>query len=355
MKQKIVLVILLSFFYFHQLFATDEYAGNALLLLLGSNTTAKEFKPVKEFWLLDKNFENNVEGIKLSVNTITDKVESVLIAGESWQVNGTTFSKCRSALPYGILLTDGPVALTTKLDEGQKLLGRNTLKFSKDKITIEVSFTDANLVTINAIKFFKEVPVISEEEKITEEKKISYSKIKNQEKYRQLEKSTFLDVTPTQTVSDTSTIAPFKKAILDVFKSYNESNFYSIKSDVKSSANFWNYQFTYSTKLKIPGEKFNMLYSFPFYQSPLDFVSIIKEADAVDQTFVSSYKAFEKKLMENFPAADGWVSSCIVNKESKALSDLQFNNDKYGSIVLDYSKNPKGKHILYLRFLLYSN
>ncbi len=355
MSPKFALVVFFFTFLFFKAFSADEYIGNNLLLLLGFNTATKEFKPIKEFWLLDKKFENNYGGIKLSVNTITDKVESILIAGENYQVNGTKFLKCSSALPYGILLSDDTAALKAKLGDGQKLLGRNSMKFYKDKIAIEVSFTNAKLETIGSIKFFTETKAVPVDVKVAEQKKTSYAKIKNQEKYRQLEKSTFLEVPAEEVENSSSNINPFKKAILDVFKSYHESNFFSIKSGVKSSANFWNYQFTYSTKLKIPGEKFNMLYSFPFYQSPLDFVSVIKEADAVDQSFVSSYKAFEKKLMENFPPADGWVSSCIANKESKALSDLEFTNDKYGSIVLDYSKNPKGKHILYLRFLLYSN
>ncbi len=146
----------------------------------------------------------------------------------------------------------------------------------------------------------------------------------------------------------------FKKALMNVFIAYKESNFYSIKSSPRTYNNFWNYQYTYATKLKIPGEKFNMLYSFPFIGSPLDFVSVIKEADAYDASFATTYKDFEKKLMQSFPASEGWVSSCIPNKESKTLSDLEFNHDSYGSVVLDYSRNPKGRHILYLRFLLYS-
>ena len=146
---------------------------------------------------------------------------------------------------------------------------------------------------------------------------------------------------------------PFKKAILDVFNSFKESNFYSIKGNFLERKNFWNYQFTYSTKIKIPGEKFNMLYSFPFSNSPLDFVSVLKESDAYDNSFVTLYHSFEKKLLETFPANEGWAASCIPNKESKTLSDLELRNDKYGGVVLDFSKNPKGRYILYLRFLLY--
>lgn len=183
MKPKFILVIFLFTFLFTFLFykviAADEYVGNSLLLLLGFNTTAKEFKPIKEFWLLDKNFENEFGGIKLSVNSITDNVESILIAGENYQVNGTKFLKCSSVLPFGILLSDDTAALKAKLGEGQKLLGRNTMKFYQDKIAIEVSFTDAKLKMINTIKFFNEVKTMPVEVKVTEQKKTSYTKIKN--------------------------------------------------------------------------------------------------------------------------------------------------------------------------------
>ncbi len=147
----------------------------------------------------------------------------------------------------------------------------------------------------------------------------------------------------------------FKRAIMDVFFSYRQSAFSSIKTGNRSSGNFWNYKYTYATKLKIPGEKFNMLYSFPFPTSQLDFVSVLVEGDSYDANFTTVYKQMEKRLMENFPSSEGWVTSCLPNKESGLLSDLEVKNEKYGSIVLDYSKSPKGRHVLYLRFLLYSN
>lgn len=181
---------------------------------------------------------------------------------------------------------------------------------------------------------------------------------KNEEFKRNVEKSVFesstAPVKSTAATTANSSISTFKKAILDVFKSYKESAFSSIKGSSRNSSNFWNYKYTYSTKLKIPGEQFNMLYSFPFPNSTLDFVSILHEGESFDATFKTMYKDFEKKLMENFPVSEGWTSSCIINKESSAFSDLEFKNDKYGAIVLDYSKSPKGRHVLYLRFLLYN-
>ncbi len=181
---------------------------------------------------------------------------------------------------------------------------------------------------------------------------------KNEEFKRNVEKSVFESTTtPVKTAATTtanSSTSTFKKAILDVFKSYKESAFSSIKGGNRSNSNFWNYKYTYSTKLKIPGEEFNMLYSFPFPTSTLDFVSVLHEGESFDATFKTMYKDFEKKLMENFPASEGWTSSCIINKESSTFSDLEFKNDKYGAIVLDYCKSPKGRHVLYLRFLLYN-
>ncbi|MFN8286750.1 MAG: hypothetical protein U0V74_08365 [Chitinophagales bacterium] len=187
----------------------------------------------------------------------------------------------------------------------------------------------------------------------------SGNKTRNEDVKRSVEKSVFETTAPvsakTTTVTTTTVnVSTFKRAILDVFKSYKESAFSSIKGSDRGAGNFWNYKYTYSTKLKIPGEKFNMLYSFPFQTSALDFVSILHEGDSFDESFKTMYKDFEKKLMENFPASEGWTSSCIINKESASFSDLEFKNDKYGAVVLDYSKSPKGRHVLYLRFLLYN-
>ena len=335
-------------------FATIDYTGDNLLLLLATSTTSKEFKTIKEFWLLDKNLQNEYGGIKLSANSITGKIESVLITGENFQLSGTKFLKCSSPLPFNILLSDDTSALRIKLGDAQKLIGRNTMKYYVSDIAIEIAYTDLRNGKISSVKFYKEIKPTPKPVVVGQATSNSAVKIKLEERRIALEQKTFI---PSEVKAEKveSVSSPFKKALLNVFKSYKESNFYSIKNGLRNSNNFWNYQFTYTTKLKIPGEKFNMLYSFPFTTSPLDFVSVIKEGDNYDASFLATYKELEKKLMQNFPDSEGWTSACIPNKESKALSDLEFSNDKYGSIILDYSVTPKGKHILYLRFLLYSN
>ena len=353
LRSRYCLLLLSSIFLLSAGFTAVDYTGDNLLLLLGTNSTGKEFKAIKDFWLLDKNMQNEYGGIKLTLNS-AKKVQSILIAGENFQQSGAKFTKCTSSLPYHILLSDDTATLNRKLSNGQKIIGRSAIKYYEGDVAVEVSYTDLKSGKISCIKFYNELKPSPVKIIVAEEKKEPTAQAKLQDKRNQLEQKVFATPQVKAEIRDAS-ISAFKQALLDVFKSYKESNFYSIKNGLRSGGNFWKYQYTYSTKLKIPGEKFNMLYCFPFQNSPLDFVSVIKEADAYDASFLSSYKEWEKKLMKEFPESESWKASCIANKESKTLSDLEFSNDKYGSVVLDYSKSPKGRHILYLRFPLYSN
>ncbi len=137
-------------------FTTPDYTGKNLLLLLGTNSSTKEFKVLKNLWLLDKNYESTQTGIKFFINSTTGKVESILVAGENYYSGGNRFKKCSAALPYGISLNDNATALQKKLGDSQKLMGRNTLKFYKENTALEVSFTDLETGKISSIKFYKE-------------------------------------------------------------------------------------------------------------------------------------------------------------------------------------------------------
>jgi hypothetical protein len=161
---------------------------------------------------------------------------------------------------------------------------------------------------------------------------------------------------PTDSVknrADSAEVSPFKKAILEVLKSFRESGYWDVRMAERTGSNFWGYKFTYTTRLKIPGEKFNMLYCFPFVYSKPDFVSVLKESNGYDSSFETVYHQFEKKLLKDFTPAEGWTSSCIVNVGQEKLPDLEFHHDYLGSVVLDYSRSAQGKYILYLRFLWY--
>ena len=100
--------------------AAIEYDGNNLLSVLGQSSTAPTFKEFKDFWLLDKNHENYARGIKVYFNPISDKVESIIIAGDNLDEGGVKFKKCTAKLPFGINLDDDTTQLTAKLGQGEK-------------------------------------------------------------------------------------------------------------------------------------------------------------------------------------------------------------------------------------------
>lgn len=352
--KKLITVVLAGLFLSLSASNPLDYTGNNLLLLLGADPTTKDFKQVKEFWLLDKSLQNELGGLKLNVNSVTGKIQSILIAGNNFETNGVKYLAYSSPLPFNIQLDDDTAILSSKLGYGTKLLGRNTMKYYSGDFAIEVTYPDLKSNKISFIKFYNETKPVVKALPAEEQKAIT-NKDKFQQRRNMLEDKTFIsEAVPSPTLEETIE-SPLKKAVMDVFTAYKESKFFTIKKDLRNNNNFWNYNYTYTTTVKIPGEKFNMLYSFPFVNSPLDFVSVLRESDAVDASFQGTYKDFEKKLMQNFPSSEGWVASCKPNKESKTLSDLEFTNDKYGSVILDYSKNPKGRHILYLRFLLFSD
>jgi len=337
------IIILLLFSSFTAL----DYTAENLLPIIGMSVSSEEFKAVKDFWLLDKNMESNYGGIKFIVNSSTGKVQSVLVAGENFQLKATKFFKCSSPLPFAITINDDVATLKSKLGEPENIAGKNTVKFYRDGFVVEVLFNGS--AKVSSIKFYKGIkpaPVVVSKPVVVKTAPAVAAK-------PTIETKTIASKAVNETKTE-PVVSSFKKAVMNVFAAYKESNFNSIKSNSRNARNFWNYEYTYSTNLKIPGEKFNMLYSFPFTTSPLDFVSVIKEADAYDGSFQTTYKQFEKQLLQSFTAGEGWTASCIPNKESKTLSDLEFTNERYGSVILDYCKSPKGKHILYLRFLLYS-
>ncbi|MES2622748.1 MAG: hypothetical protein V4615_18010 [Bacteroidota bacterium] len=332
----------------------DTVSHDHILVGLGMKVDSKEFKEFKQYWDIDRSFENPAEGIKLYVNSITGKVEGVLIADDREQ-SKARLERLTSILPFGISFDDDTASLFKNLGYGQKIIGKNAFKFYQDELAIEVLFSDWKNEKIASINFFNEskrfaLPTNS----VEEVKKESAASVKMKEGLKHFDQMP-VPSAKAEKMDTASNFSDFKQAILNVFKSYDESSFCSIKTDTRGVRNFWNYRYTYSTKLKIPGEKFNMLYCFPFVSSPLDFVSVIKESDSYDKSIETAYKNFEKKLTENFTEKDGWIATCIPNKESRTVTDLEFRNDKYGAIILDYSKNPNGRHVVYLRFLLFSS
>ena len=343
-----MLSILGLFFLGH---ATD-YNGNNLVAVLGATKTSEEFKDFVSYWKLDKKYENDSLGIKAYVNEATGKLESILLAGTNVVLSSKKFAKYSGQLPFGLSLEDDSTVLVGKLGESQKTTAKRTLKFTQQHIVIEAGFADSCMGNIASIRFSLE----GKKNNISPTATVSVADSANKPK---ADIKAWQPDRPTKTLPATKsgekdeTATGFKKAILSVFGAWFDAGFWSVRAGERKAGNFWNYKYTYNTTLKIPGELYNMLYCFPFISSEPDFVSVLKEGNEFDHSFEVVYHDFEKKLLQNFPSSEGWVSSCIPS-QTKRLSDLELKNEHYGSVVLSYTRSPRGRHILYLRFLLYN-
>lgn len=391
-----VLIIAVFFAVWPHILVAKDYTADAMLDVLGKSKFSNEHKLFSNFWLLDKTGENTFGGIKLVYNPKTENVDTILVCGYSCMVHQKPYSKCTSPLPYKIKLNDPIDTLAAKLGTNATAFGSSFLLRSIGYDAI-VHYTSEGKV--EWIKFFlnkisaqnittpyapvREVPPAPVNEKLEQTKKLIEQENhtpskpnkevpqaiihpkeipaapvnKKMEDARREIEATAFKTEEKKTITDVPapTVSVFKKSILDIFKAYSSSGFKNVKEEPKTITNFWNYKYTYATKLKVPGEKYSMLYCFPFQNSQLDFVSILKEADAYDATVADVYHRFEKQLMAELSAADGWTSACLPNSDNNKLSDLEFKHERYGSVILDCTKSPKGRYVVFLRFLFFSN
>ena len=349
---RIVLLILFCSLMFRpmDMSSLDSHPAN-ILQVLGKDRNSPELKNWKINYGLDRQFENNSAGVRLIINDMTGMAESIIL-------NRVLSSSTVSApeLPFGLRWSDDSSAIFKKLGTADKRTSDNVLKWIKQNIIIEITGGMVGETwTMQSIRFFLDTEKLAFQSRVLEVKEEVMNKSREAETKKTPTPVT-QPVTPElKTAKVDGRLSEFKKSILAVFKSYKETAFAALRTENRSLGNFWNYKHTYSTNIKIPGEKYNMLYSFPFSNSQLDFVSVLREGDALDENFIKTYRDFEKKLMENFTSKEGWAASCIANRESKTLSDLEFRHDHYGSVLMDYCKSPKGKHVLYLRFLPFAD
>lgn len=341
-----------TFFLLSFIDPSGDYSGDNLTSVLGKNSASLEVKSFANFWLLESDWSNMYGGLKLSVSKPTSTIDTIWVAGKGYG----NLMICTSPLPFGILLSDDKTALTQKV-KSEPILVENNLLFETPSCIMQVLLNKDG--SIQALKFFLGKLVVKPLEK--ERQRTNYpppppvnTKLESAKKALYESAFSYNDVAK-EIPSVVKKSTPFKQAIDSIFDAYKNSGLKSIKGDLRTRQNFWNYKYTYSTKIKVPGELFNMIYSFPFSSSQLDFVSIVQESNAIDNNFIFSYKTMEKELALNLTEEEGWSIVRTSNKESKILSDVEFKNSKKGSVILDYSRNPSGKNILYLRFLFFSD
>jgi hypothetical protein len=350
----------------HTLLA-DDYTGTRLLEILGEDKNSDAFTKFKTQYLLDKALKNPVLGIKLTaVHDSASIITALTVTAEGYEMNDIKYKQFEAALPFDISLNDDFSALEYKLGPGKGSEDDSRLKFKKDGITVNVIFKTPARKKIAYIKFSQNVGMVgpyrvdSKHEFAMVSSEAAPSVILAAKDARPLATKVPAKASPskpapvhTSAAADRRSADPFYNAIMNVIESGEEEMFKDIKKEAMSMSNFWNYKYTYSTSVSIPGEKYNMLYSFPFQSSQLDFVSVLDEADGKSPSIAAKYAEVEAKLKAYFKPSEGWSYSYTVNQEDpKGIKDFELKNPKLGSIVLDYSTNPYGKHVLYLRFLL---
>ena len=295
---RFVLGFLLLFSVFKPVIAMD-YNGNHLLEILGEDKNSEAFKKFKTQFLLDKSFKNTSLGNKLTATHDTNTIiTAITVTSAGCELNDTKFKQFNETLPFDISFNDDAAALEQKLGSGKGGDDEAKLKFKKDGITINVFFKTAARKKITYIKFTQnvglvgpyrldgkhELPVITETQPTAEPTK-------------NIKPVAAKSTIPAATKPiDKAPIDPFYKSIMTVIESGEEEMFKDIKKEATAKSNFWNYKYTYATSVVIPGEKYNMLYSFPFQSSPLDFVSILEETDAANPIIEAKYKEVEEKL-----------------------------------------------------------
>jgi hypothetical protein len=352
------------------------YSGNKLLEILGEDKNSEAFSQFKTEYLLDKALRNPVLGIKLTAShDESSVVTAIIVTAAGYESNETKYKQFEAELPFFISFNDDAATLSQKFGESKgSSSDDDKMKFKKDGITVNVYFKSAAKKKIAYIKFTQNIgmvgayridgshevpPVMLASTAPTPipaardarpDMKVVSTKPVNSNVTSLPAPATF---GKSSASSDRSSTDPLYTAIMNVIASGEEEMFKDIKKEAAPRSNFWNYKYTYSTSVRIPGEKYNMLYSFPFQNSQLDFVSVLEETEAANPVINEKYREMEAKLKEYFKPSEGWSYHYTVNQEDpKGIKDLELKNPKLGSIVLDHSINPQGKHVLYLRFLL---
>jgi len=350
-----VYIFLLMSLSVHSVFA-DEYSGTKMLEILGEDRNSDAFTKFRTQYALDKTLKNPDLGIKLTAShDSASLITAIALTSAGYEMNGTRYKQFSATLPFSISFNDDLMALERKLGPGKSLDGDDKIKYKREGITINIFFKNSEKKKIAYIKFTQNTGLIGpyridgnhDDPPVAElaETEPSHKSIKS-EAGKAAKKP--LTKSKPRTSKD-----PFYNSIMNVIESGEDEMFRDIKKDAMTVPNFWNYKYTYSTSISIPGEKYNMLYSFPFESSQLDFVSVLEETDGPDPAIETKYNEIETKLKEYFKPSEGWTYSYTINSEDPyGVKDFELKNPKLGSIILDYSINPRGKHVLYLRFLL---
>jgi len=356
----------------------QKYQGDALLSILGQEKDSSDtYKAFAREWGLGRKTAMPEKGIKVNKNSETGRIIAISFAGKGYEVGDVKFNKFEGQMPFGLSMNDDYTTLRNKLGVPKKD-AETVSKFAKNGLSIIATFSNKSKTKLQVVKislgfgvleynpnadentdFATEAPAepIKEvNQPTTNEKKVETSSTKEKITINETMPADFSSSKPAprNTNASLSKKSEFYKRMMEVMEAGSESYFESIQEPTEAAvSNFWNYKYTHKSTVKIPGEKYNFIYRFPFSTSQKDFVVVLKEGN-YDASFKQTYDEFLSKIKADFTPAEGWkYTNPLDENVNFPLKDFEAQNAKYGSIVLDYHQNPQGQSVLYLRFLLY--
>lgn len=356
----------------------QKYQGDALLSILGQEKDSSDtYKAFAREWGLGRKTAMPEKGIKVNKNSETGRIIAISFAGKGYEVGDVKFNKFEGQMPFGLSMNDDYTTLRNKLGVPKKD-AETVSKFAKNGLSIIATFSNKSKTKLQVVKISlgfgvleynpnagentdvateaPAEPIKEVNQPTTKEKKVEPSSTKEKITINETMPADFSSSKPAprNTNASLSKKSEFYKRMMEVMEAGSESYFESIQEPTEAAvSNFWNYKYTHKSTVKIPGEKYNFIYRFPFSTSQKDFVVVLKEGN-YDASFKQTYDEFLSKIKADFTPAEGWkYTNPLDENVNFPLKDFEAQNAKYGSIVLDYHQNPQGQSVLYLRFLLY--
>ena len=377
---------------------SQKYNGNELLSVLGQVKDSSDiYKAFAREWGMGRKTSNPEKGIKVNKNSETGQIIAISFAGKGYELGDVKFQAFTGTIPFALSVADNYESLRNKLGAPKKDYEKVS-KFSKNGLSIIVTFKNTSKSKIEVIKIalgfgqteynpadweVKETPSAAQQQNNEPtEQELKSTKENSQINVQPSKPADSAPAKPreepakqpakerpiiTETMPATfdnkpkstppvisSSKSDFYKTVMEVMEAGAESNYESVQvGELNPIANTWNYKYTYKTNVTIPGTSYNFVYRFPFATSQKDWVAVIKEGN-YDESFKTVYNEFLAKIKKEFPTSEGWKYNFPVDEDPNfPLKDFEAQNNKFGSVVLDYHKIPSGKSVLYLRLLVY--
>ena len=317
---------MIKIYLFGFLFFTSQFlsAQNdlAILSFINESVLCNSFTEYRATHQIGNQLSSPSLGIKFYTNPNRQTITAVLLAYDSLIIDFKKYNRFTGKIPFAIQNRD---VIKSMISDGFSLSDSSSLSyiFVKDKLKSEYIFSDKTKQILN------------------------YTLWSLNENFIEVDKDfKTIDVSLNEPNFDY-----LVKAIITVLSSSSDLRVKGISQNSMLKNNLWNYKYVYNTDLKIPGELYSMVYSFPFQYSQKDYVSVLAES-GYSNNISQTYYRFLKQLRNSFKEDNGWLSYAEKNPNTRSLlDDVYFKHPSYGTFVLDYSQTPKGKEVVYLRFL----